>query len=379
MDRKLIYLTHWRFPSEKTMTPLILRTCAHFARRGWEVELWVPRRRNEYKAAEDVFDLYRISPRFALRRLAAVDLVGSLGALGFVLLVLSFNVSAWWRLRKENGAIVYAHDMRDVLLPLLLRKPVFIEIHDFYESSVSFLGRFAFTRAAGLIVTNSHKVEQLHKRYGVPYERMIRQPNAVEAAIFDIPQTQEETRKALGLPEGKIALYTGHLFSWKGVRTLADAAEHLPEDVCVYFVGGTAEDRQAIEAYVAEHQLPRITFVEHQTPDKMPLWMRAADVLVLPNTAKEEASRVETSPVKLFEYLSAAKPIVASDLPSIRDIVTEKEVYFAEPDNGKSFADAIVQALQDGGAKSRAAKELAQQHSWEARAEAIDALLHRFS
>lgn len=377
---KLIYLTHWRFPSEKTMTPLILRTCAHFARKGIEVELWIPRRRNAYKAKEDIFTLYGIEPRFTVRRLYVIDLMHVLGKAGFLLMVASFNLAAYLQLGKQKRAVLYAHDLRDLILPSFRGLPMFIEIHDFYESSLKFLNRRLFRKAAGLIVTNTHKLEHIASVYGVAHERMLRQPNAVDAAMFDISESQEEARKALGLPaDKKIIMYTGHLFSWKGVRTLAEAAALLPENAMIYFVGGTEEDRIDMQRFIADRKLPRIAFVEHQTPEKMPRYMRAADVLVLPNTAKEEASRVETSPVKLFEYLAAGKAIVASDLPSIRDVVTAKEVFFATPDNPADFARAIGEAMNGDSSKTQAGKLLAASHSWEKRAESILALVRRFS
>ena len=270
--------------------------------------------------------------------------------------------------------------MRDALLPALSGSPVFIEIHDFYESSWRFLNRFVLKRAGGLIVTNRIKIRRLADMYGYPQARMLFQPNAVDAEQFDIPQSQQEARAVLGLPQDKkIALYTGHLFLWKGVRTLADAAALLPEDTRVYFVGGTVEDRLAMEHYVAQKKLPRIVFVPHQPHEKIPLWQRAADVLALPNTAKDEASRVETSPVKLFEYLASGTPIVASDLPSIREIVSEREVVFAEPDDAGSFARAITDTLaRPAPERVAAASKLARNSSWGARAAAIDALMCKY-
>jgi glycosyltransferase involved in cell wall biosynthesis len=375
---KLIYLSHWRFPSEKTMTPLILKTCAHFVRRGWEVELWIPRRDNDYKPDEDVFELYKITPRFVIRRIPCIDTMRFLGVFGFLLMVATFNLSAYMKLRRERAAVVYAHDIRDILLPVFCGLPVFTEIHDFYVSSLDVVNRTVFARAAGLIVTNALKIARISERYGFPKERMLRQPNAVEAKDFDISTSQEEARATLGLPlSGKIALYTGHLFGWKGVHTLADAAASLPADVSVLFVGGTPEDRAALQTYIKERNLPRISFVPHQTPDKIPLYQKAADVLVLPNTAKEEASRVETSPVKLFEYLASGKPIVVSDIPSIRDIVSEKEVFFATPDDGESFARVIALALKGDSKKTEAARAFAWAHSWESRAERIDIFMKR--
>lgn len=371
---KLIYLTHWRFPSEKTLTPFVLRTCAHFARLGFEVELWVPNRRNDHPPA-DLFDLYRISPRFTVRTLPAIDLMRQLGVLGFLLMVASFNLSAYWRLRKERHAVIYAPDIRDVLVPSLCGLPFFVEIHDFYESSVRFINRFVFLRANGLIVTNRIKIKYLADTYAVPQERMLHQPNAVDAKVFDIPETKQQARARLNLPQNlRIVLYGGHLFGWKGVHTLADASALMPEDTGLYFVGGTVEDRRALQEYVHTRALPRITFIPHQLPEVVPLWLRAADVLVLPNTARDAASRLETSPLKLLDYMASGSPIVASDLPSIRQIVSEREVFFAEPDNPESFAKVIAQVRsnpEEAAERSRAAKIEVGKRSWEARAQAI--------
>ncbi len=355
------------------MTPLILKTCGGFVHEGFEVELWVPRRRNAVSG--DPFALHGVEPSFAVRYLPVLDLMHVLGKPGFWLMVASFNLAVWWQLAGERKAVLYGHDLRDFILPGLRGLSLFVEIHDFYESSLEWLNRLVLKRATGLVVTNRIKMRRLHEHYGFAEARMIWQPNAVNVAQFARSESVEEARAELGLPAGRtIALYTGHLFGWKGVHTLAEAAARLPESVYVYFVGGTAEDRAALQGFVGEHRLPRIEFVEHQPHERMPLFMRAADVLVLPNTAKEEASRLETSPVKLFEYLASGRPIVASDLPSLREVVSEKEVAFFNPDDAQDLAKVIGETLNNKSETEKrvvAASELAKKHSWEARAKAI--------
>ncbi len=376
---RIIYLTHWRFPSEKTMTPLILKTCEGFVREGYEVELWIPNRRNIDSGNSDLFERYGIRERFEIRRLPTLDAMHVLGSVGFLFMVASFNVSAFLALRGRNDVIVYAHDLRDVIVPSLRRLPLYVEIHDFYESSLRFLNAFVLKRCTGLIVTNTLKMERLSKRYGFPHERMIHQPNAVDYAFFAAAPIKEETRRILGLPQDRrLVIYTGHLFSWKGVDTLAEAVAYLPEDTDVYFVGGTEHDRVRLKTFVQERKLPRIVFVEHQPHDRMPLWQGAADVLILPNTAKEEASRLETSPVKLFEYLSSGHPAVVSDLPSIRDVVSDREVFFFEPDDAIALARTICAVLaspEEAKVRSEAAQALARRHSWESRSGAIAAFI----
>src|SRR3954469_8801213 len=92
---KLIYLSHWRFPSEKTMTPLILKTCEGFVANGFEVELWAPRRHNADKNSKDLLAQYGITERFRVRYLWAFDVMRYLGVIGFLLMVASFNLAAY--------------------------------------------------------------------------------------------------------------------------------------------------------------------------------------------------------------------------------------------------------------------------------------------
>lgn len=372
---RIIYLTHWRFPSEKTMTPLILKTCEGFVREGYEVELWIPNRHNADSNNTDLFERYGIRERFKVRRLPVMDAMHILGSVGFLLMVASFNISVFLALRNRDDVILYAHDLRDVIVPSLRRLPLYVEIHDFYESSFRFLNAAVLKRCTGLIVTNTIKMERLVQRYGFPRDRMIHQPNAVDYAFFATALSREEARRMLDLPQNRrLIMYTGHLFSWKGVDTLAEAAAYLPEDTDIYFVGGTEHDRTRLAAFVRERKLSRIVFVEHQPHDRIPLWQGAADVLVLPNTAKEEASRFETSPVKLFEYLSSGRPAVVSDLPSIRDVVSDREVFFFGPDDAIALAKTIGAVLQDPEETAKrveAAQMLAQRHSWESRSQAI--------
>lgn len=369
------------------MTPLIMKTCEGFVQEGFLVELWIPRRINYGFSGVDPFVKHNILTRFPIRTLFSFRGIEKFGKIGFILMVVIFNISAFFRLLKERRLdthlIIYGHDIRDFVLPSFLGLSLFIEIHDFYESSVRVLNRTVLENTSGLIVTNTFKQRAINERYGFPKDRMIHQPNAVSSEMFDIPISKKEAREKLGLPlDVKIALYTGHLFSWKGVYALAEAALYLPEDTRVYFVGGTEEDREALKKFVADKKLPRIIFLPHQEHIKIPLFQKSADVLVLPNTGKEMASKYETSPVKLFEYMASGIPIVASDLSSIREIVSPKEVFFFTPDDPKRLAEAIQEAIEDlGKAKERvaASRILARSFSWPSRAKAIAALIRRLA
>lgn len=384
MKNKIIYISHWRFPSEKTMTPLIMKTCEGFIKEGFLVELWIPQRPSGFTGV-DPFVKHNIREKFTIHSLLSIGSINKFGKLGFLLMVFTFNFAVFARLLKERkynvSLILYGHDIRDFIIPSFLRLPLFIEIHDFYESSLRFLNRRVLKRTSGLIVTNTFKQKAIEMRYGFPIDRMIHQPNAVSFEMFDIPVSKQQAREKLDLPLNiKIILYTGHLFSWKGVYTLAEAIAYLSENTYIYFVGGTEEDREALKMFAVIKKLSRLVFLEHQEHALIPFFQKSADVLVLPNTAKESASKYETSPVKLFEYMASGVPIVASDLPSIREIVSDKEVFFFTTDDSKNLAEVIEKVMSDEtAAKERinASRVLARTHNWNSRAKAITALIKK--
>ncbi len=354
-----------------------------FVKKGVKVELWVPWRNNRKFSGKDPFSYHNIERNFLIRRIPAMDFTGLLpGSFFFFLMLASFYLSllvlglAWgmFQAKPRTNTIFYFHDARDAIALALLGRHMFLEIHDFYKSSAGWINRYVFARITGFIVTNRFKMEALKKDFGIPERYMLHQPNAVDIDMFDIAISRSEARRRLNLPiDKKIILYTGHLFYWKGVDTLLESAQFLGEDELIYFVGGTDEDIERFKDKSKKIK-DKTVIVGRRPHQEIPLWQRAADVLVLPNTAKFEASKYETSPVKLFEYMASGRPIVASDLPSIRNVVDESMVFFAKPDDPQSFADVIHEVLQNSKRaeeRARVAQKEVAKYSWENRADAI--------
>ncbi|MEK7077464.1 MAG: glycosyltransferase family 4 protein [Patescibacteria group bacterium] len=359
------------------MSPLIMKTCEGFARFGFDVELWIPRRVHAV-LKDDPFAYHAIERIFSIRKIPVLDLMGILpGKLAFPLLVGSFAVAlfftALFRMRKE--AILYFHDIRDTIPFFLSRNQKFLEVHDFYASGIGWINRAGFRRIMGFVVTNRFKMNELAERYGISARRMLHQPNAVDILMFDIRESQEKARQILNLPlERKIILYTGHLFGWKGVDALFDAHQFLNKDEVIYFVGGTDEDIKKFKNKTEKLNVRNIVIAGRRPHAEIPLWLRAADIVVLPNTARDHASKFETSPVKLFEYMASSRPIVASDLPSIRNVVNDDTVWFAEPDDPRAIAEAIRRIFADAQGAARRVKTARREvlkYSWENRTRAI--------
>jgi glycosyltransferase involved in cell wall biosynthesis len=106
--------------------------------------------------------------------------------------------------------------------------------------------------------------------------------------------------------------------------------------------------------------------------------LRRADILALPNPPTG-ISGAYTSPLKLFEYLAAGRPIVASDLPAIREVLQDEgPAVLVAPGDAQALAAAITRIAADpvfGQRLARAAYAAAGDYTWERRAERLERLM----
>ena len=378
---KLICISHWRFPSEKTMAPYMMRVLEGFAREGVEVELWAPRRQNSPELAHaDPFAYHLIERNFKIRKLPVIDLMPlSAGKLGFFLMLGSFIVSVFFKMlcmRNRQETIFYFFDLRDAVTAHLLSNKTFCEIHMYYRSSLDGINRHGFKKIRGIIAATKPLRTEIMRDYSVPQEKILYAPCGVNFERFGIDTSKEDARKTLGLPQDeKIVLYVGHLFPVKGVNVLFDAHVHLKPGEIIYFVGGTDEDIEGFKQKWRDTGSPKnIVIVGRKPHGDIPLWLRAADVLCIPNTAKEAAGAIESSPSKLIEYMASGRPIVASDVPGITDVMDGTMGYLVEPDSAVDIANAVHQAFavpHEATARALLAREAAKGLGWDARAQKI--------
>ena len=158
---------------------------------------------------------------------------------------------------------------------------------------------------------------------------------------------------------------------WKGVDVLAEASDLL-DDALVVFVGGTEHDLLRFKE--KQKHRPNLLILGQKSHAEIPLYLKSADVLVIPNSSKESISRLYTSPMKLFEYMASGVSIVASDLPSLREVLSEENAVVVSPDNARLLAEGIVKVLTNPAFSekiARGAQALVQNYTWEKRAECI--------
>jgi glycosyltransferase involved in cell wall biosynthesis len=375
MNKRLFLIFHGRFPSEKAASLFAAESSSAFAKEGYTVTLIVSERKGALY--EDPYLYYNVSMNFNIISLPTLGTFFSTlpRALVFWISYISFSVSTFFYIMKKSAEddIIYSNEIFPLSLTSFLRKNCFYEMHDFPESKHFFFG-WVLNRMRWILIHNKWKLEEVKRLFlNVSPNKLLDEPNAVSLKDFDITISQEDVRRKLGLIDGeKLVVYTGHLYSWKGVDTLAGSVAFLPRNYRILFIGGTSDDIANFTKKYGNN--PQISIIGHVSHSQIPLWQKAADVLVLPNTAKEKISSLYTSPMKLFEYMASRKPIVATDIPSLREILSEENSILALPDDPQSLAKALCQAVNDlSGAKKISAQAFidVSEHTWEKRAKRI--------
>lgn len=365
----ILYLANIRLPTEKAHGLQIMKTCEALADAGARVELIVPVRKNPIGA--DAFDYYRVARDFRITTVCTPDLV-RFGPLGFLVSALWFSEKARWLDAFRTADAIYSRDTLVLAQYLLLGRPFVFEAH----TRPSFVSRIV-ARRAHKVIAISAGLRDAYARAGIAVGKIVIAQDAVDEHLFDGAPMRADARAILGLSIGRrIALYAGHLYARKGADTLAQAAAALPE-ILFIFVGGTDADIAWFKARWGNAK--NILVVGHVPHERIPIYLRAADLLVLPNSARNDDSARYTSPMKLFEYMASGTPIIASDVPSLREIVDESLVYFFTPDDSQNLAECIEKVLghpEQANEKAQKTLRLAKTYSWDARAQHILEFLH---
>ncbi len=376
----MFILFHGRFPGEKAASLFAAKDAEAFAAQGIQVQVVIPRRRNV--DPNTAFDYYNVHRNFDIVVLPIIDFFSWKipSKLSFYLNFLAFSLACRSYLKKESTKddIIYSNESLPLYFASALNRKTFYEMHDFPESKF-WLFKMFLKSCTWILIHNRWKVEKFRQTFPGIKAHIVCEPNAVQIEEFDIPLSKEEARKQLNLPnDKKIAVYTGHLFGWKGVETLAQAARFLDNDFLVVFVGGTDND---VAQFKQKHgTVTNVSIVGHKPHKEIPVWQKASDVLVLPNTAKEAISAYYTSPMKLFEYMASGRPIVASDIPSIREIVDENSAVLVKADEPKLLAEGIVKAAGDQILVNNLVTEAFEKvriHTWAMRAQRIIAFMNK--
>lgn len=363
---RLIYVTSSTFPARKASSLQVMQMCAAFAGAGALVKL-VARRA---EPQEDVFAHYGLKPTFSFETRKFLKLPRS-GDIFQAQAALAQPGQAW---------ICYTRgqDLTAPLVALWRGAWGLVEAHGRPATArqrlmLSWIAR----HPRGRLIVISEPLRDIYRReYGL---NATAAPDGVDLGRFDSTLTAEAARQQLGLEPGPWIVYVGGLYAGRGLETLFEAVSALPAKLLI--VGGR-DEREVAEWRARAGQLgaQAVRFEGYQSPARTPLYMAAADVLAMPYGAQTltpsgEDTTAWMSPLKLYEYMAAGRPVVASDLPALRRVLQDNvNALLAPPDDVAGLRAALQQVLMDGALAQRLAatgRANAHGHTWLARAKLI--------
>jgi glycosyltransferase involved in cell wall biosynthesis len=383
----ILYLADIRFPLERANGIQSMETCYALARRGHSVRLVV--RPDTHAPPRDPFAYYGLPPHDRL----VIERAPSTGpAIARRVSYLAYAAGRAASVRDVEVVMTRDLAVAALLLRLPSVPPLVYESHGYapdvaaalpsllstaHAPPASKLARLSkrealvWARAAGYVTITQGLMAAHRKRFGD------RPRTAVVPDGARVPTGAAPRDAASGRPV--VVAYAGHLYPWKGVDVLVDALSQVP-DVQGLIVGGHAKepDLSRLRARAASLDLEkRITFTGLVPPADVAAHLHRADILALPNP-ESAISTEATSPLKLFEYMSAGRAIIASDLPSIREVLTHNvTAWLVEPGNPAALAAGLRLLADDAALRERlgrAARTAVAEYSWERRAERLEAL-----
>jgi glycosyltransferase involved in cell wall biosynthesis len=393
---RMCYIANTRYPTEKADGYQISKMCEAFSEEGWEVELWHPyrRQRNAETALASPREFYQLRREFVVRRLPNIDVmwpgIERWRSLTMAVVTVQYMGWAWFVAHRVAGARFDLHYTREPAVALFLTRsslPTVLEIHRLYRRfQAGVLRRLAKAPALMGVVSMTTGLKDDLRALGFGDEKTIVEHDAVDWAHFCLQESAAECRRRLGLPADRwIVGYSGAMRAFgfdKGLRQLLTAACQVEaaggRKILFLSVGGTSEDIAGLRRFAAKRGLADEMFrFQSRVPWKeIPLWLKACDVLCVPWPPNAFSAR-HTSPLKLFEYMAAGVPILATDLPALREVLAHGvNAVLVPSDHPDHLADGLRQLLGDKDLRERLANRARQdavQRTWTMRARRIAA------
>lgn len=376
---KLAYLSASTIPSRAANSIHVMKMCQALAGIGHQVTLFAPDiRQGVEQEVEDVHSYYGVQPSFPVRRIWWSKWLGRV------------YVSGWLvarRVAAERFDMALARCLPSAWAAARAGVPVLFEYHQPICDSgrLSRLNEWLFRRLIrsprflGLVVITHTLEAHFLQRYPALKGRIQVAADGADAFPASVePVVLRDRRDRLQVG------YIGHLYPGKGMEVVAELGRRMP-GVDFHVVGGLDRDIEKWRSELSgQSNVQFHGFVSHA---RTPAYIAMLDVLLLPNQHRISWHNAGgdiaqwTSPLKMFEYMSAGKAIVSSDLAVLREVLEDNvNALLCPPDDIDAWVAALVR-LEDPALRTRlgrrAEADFLAGYTWRRRAERIMAGLDR--
>jgi glycosyltransferase involved in cell wall biosynthesis len=367
---QIAFISASKVPSRTANSIEVMKVCQAFQELGHTIHLWVPGN-NPRVVWSELAELYGLQESFKITWIPSWS----------VLRRYDFSLQAVLASSRWGADLLYIWPLQAAALAAKLGLKTLLEVHDAPQ------GRFGpwlfkqFLKESGarriLPITDAIRywlVEAYQTPLDPPFSVIA--PSGVDLARFAGLPKPEIARKELQWPDKVTVGYTGHLYPGRGMNLMLDLARTHSE---LHFVwaGGEPETVKEWRDKIAIEGPGNLTLLGFVPNERLPIIQAACDILLLPHERHVSASSGGdiarfTSPMKLFEYLATGRAILSSDLPVLREVLDEQVAVLVPPEDFLAWSRSLQELSVDHSRRKilgDAARALAQQYSWKARAE----------
>ncbi len=366
---KIIYVGSPELFSKGASAIHIMKMCQAMTRLGVETELLIP----SNKPRAQLFEYYGIQSEFRItsfsyfRNTSLRNIIHGLLAALYIKL---FRANRYDIVVTRNIVFTY-------FATKFFQIPTIYDAHHPLVKGGSFLfDSFKDSKYLVRFSTNSKGLSETYIDQGLPADKLVVAHNGVELERFQNAPSKLECREHLKLPfDKKIVCYAGNIYEGRGIEQLIDVAQRL-KDIMFLIVGGLDEDvdryRKIAKSEGAQN-FELVGFVPHRD---VPLYLLASDILVMPYTSNmtiKGGTKADqfTSPIKLFEYMAAARPIVATSIPSVKEVLEDGvNSILVEPGSADAIYEGLEKVLSDDNLSDRISAKAGHEinkYAWEER------------
>jgi len=363
---RILYLSLSYVPSRSASSVHVMKMCAALAEHGHQVELvtkLAPQRLEP--GVHDDHAFYGVEPSFTLTKLERPGRRG--GGLLFA--------RAQLRKLAQQPApdLVYSRDLVGAWLACRRGLPVLFEAHGL---PTGWLAKLLVRRILGypslarIVFISQALQDKWHQRGLCCPDTVVAHDAADPLPVEQSASSGETTPLKAG--------YVGHLYAGRGIELIVSVAKRLPA-IEFHLVGGREKD---LAAWRAQSVPANVIFHGFIAPARLPELYRSFDLLLMPyqHQVGVRSGRSDTaswmSPMKMFEYMAAGRPIVSSNLPVLREVLTDdRNALLAEPGAIDDWVAAVDGLANDRELRQRlaatAVADFDAHYTWTARAAAV--------
>lgn len=362
---KILYVAEVLLPGRKASSIHVMRMCKAMADQGYQVRL-LAYRSKDYKSKKDIFQYYGVSPDFEIKALR----VPGQGRPAVIIL------AVWAALQAMifRPHIAYTRAVLSAFAFSFTARAFAFESHSFLpQAPKKWLLTFfnSFIKKSGYLgtIVISDALKQLYIKQGIEGDQMLVAHDGADEKPLD---TSAPLKGGFGFNVG----YFGSVFEGRGIDVIIQMASERP-DIGFHVFGADASD--LTEELKAPSNLLFYGFV---SPSEVHLYRNVCDVLLAPYQAEVYVSgkaaystSAYMSPLKIFEYMSARKAIIASDLPALREVLDRDTALLVSYNKAGEWLQALDRLHKNGDMREKLGKsaynKFLKTYTWHRRAAVI--------